>query len=151
MDSVVAKTLEVGGRALVPAKFVPGVGRFAVLQGVGGEIFAVITGDQPEDSLPPEGEPQPLDFARHELAAGDVERDVAFYVDLFGWDLMREFDMGPEYGKYRIYGRNDLEYGGMMQLPPNAPTPPYWMHYIRVKDSADAAAAAFAVHSKTSS
>jgi uncharacterized protein len=42
-------------------------------------------------------------------------------------------------GKYYMFGRDRFTYGGMMKKPAEAPGT-YWLHYVRVADSADAAA-----------
>jgi uncharacterized protein len=41
-----------------------------------------------------------------------------------------------------MYGRNDIELGGMFNKPPQMPGPPAWTHYILVDDINRAAEAA---------
>ncbi|MGH9884778.1 MAG: VOC family protein, partial [bacterium] len=62
---------------------------------------------------------------------------VEYYEALFGWEKKSEFDMG-EQGIYKMFGRDRFTYGGMMKLSPGMPAP-YWLHYIRVADTVDAA------------
>ena len=63
---------------------------------------------------------------------------MRFYEELFGWEQVREFDMGDGKGIYHIFGRGAFTYGGMMQKPDDMSMPSHWLHYVEV-DSADAA------------
>jgi predicted enzyme related to lactoylglutathione lyase len=67
-----------------------------------------------------------------DVSSPDVDRAVAFYTDLFGWDIP---EGPPETGGYRIAllrGRTVCGIGPQMN-----PGPPVWMAYVNV-DSADA-------------
>lgn len=134
-DETIEQAVKLGATVLVPAQTIAGAGRFAVLQDPQGAVFAVITSEMP---LRPETEPAPRDFFWHELTTSDQPAAIKFYEQLFGWEKKREFDMGPM-GIYHLYGRGEFTYGGIMQKPPEAPGT-YWLHYIRVADTADAAA-----------
>jgi predicted enzyme related to lactoylglutathione lyase len=67
----------------------------------------------------------------------DLPKAINFYEQLFGWEKKSEFDMG-DMGIYHMFGRDRFTYGGMMKRPTGVPAC-YWLHYILVGDSADAA------------
>ena len=135
VDATVEQTQKLGGKVIMPATSVDGVGRFAVLQDPQGAVFGVLTSANP---LSEETDPAPLTFSWHELATPDLSAGISFYEQLFGWKKQSEFEMG-EMGTYHMFGRDRFTYGGMMKLPPGVPAP-YWLHYASVKDTADAAA-----------
>jgi predicted enzyme related to lactoylglutathione lyase len=143
-DASVAQAEKLGAKVLMPAKTVPQAGRFAVLQDPQGAVFAVITSEMPPA---PENDPAPKEFSWHELTTTDQPAAISFYEQLFGWEKKSEFDMG-DMGPYYMFGRDRFTYGGMMRKQGNAPAPgtgaavpsSYWLHYVRVEDSADAAA-----------
>jgi predicted enzyme related to lactoylglutathione lyase len=56
-----------------------------------------------------------------------------FYSQLFGWKVIDDMDMGPM-GTYRIFGLGELQMGGMMTKPKDAPMPTCWMFYTEVSD-----------------
>jgi uncharacterized protein len=135
-DATVDQAVRLGGKVLMPAKTVEQAGRFAVLQDPQGGVFAVITSATP---LQPESDPKPREFSWHELTTSDQPAAIKFYEQLFGWEKKSEFDMG-NMGIYHMFGRDRFTYGGIMKKPPEAPGT-YWLHYVRVVDTADAAAA----------
>lgn len=125
-----------GGKVLKPGADIPNVGRFAILEDPHGARFALFTpANQPPE---PGSDPAVGDFSWHELATTDYKQAFSFYEALFGWERSAEHDMGPM-GVYFIFKRNGRDLGGMSNIAPGAPTPPGWLHYVRV-DSADAAA-----------
>jgi predicted enzyme related to lactoylglutathione lyase len=136
VDDTIAKAQELGGSVIVPANTVPDVGRFAILRDPQGVAFAVITSATP---ISDETDPKPREFSWHELVTTNADSAVGFYHDLFGWESKGDFDMG-DMGKYLMYGRDRFTYGGVMNKPADVPASPYWLHYIAVADSADAAA-----------
>jgi hypothetical protein len=134
-DATVAQVVKLGGKVLMPAKSVEQAGRFAFLQDPQGAVFAVITSAM---QLQPETDPQPREFSWHELTTSDLAGAIKFYEEIFGWEKKSEFDMG-EMGTYHMFGRDRFTYGGMMKKTPDGPGV-YWLHYVRVADTADAAA-----------
>lgn len=76
----------------------------------------------------------------NELHAGNVAADLAFYRELFGWDL-------AELGTYQVLTRDDVPFGGIMARAPQTLVPG-WAFYFRVADI-DAALAALAPHGGT--
>jgi len=133
-DATINQAVTLGAQVLVPAQTVDQVGRFAVLSDPQGAVFAIIANATP---LPPEKEPALLEFCWHELYTTDLPAAISFYTTLFGWQQVREFDMGDK-GTYDIFGHDQFTYGGMMLKPAEMQGPPSWLHYIEV-DSADAA------------
>ncbi len=80
---------------------------------------------------------KPGEVCWNELATTDHESAFAFYGELFGWQKISDFDMGPV-GKYRIYGVGSDQLGGMFTKPKNVPMPPSWLYYFQVPDLAAA-------------
>jgi hypothetical protein len=133
-DATISQAIKLGATLLAPAQTVDQVGRFAVLSDPQGAVFAIITNASP---LPPETEPATLEFCWHELNTTDLPGAMEFYTTLFGWQQVREFDMGDK-GIYNIFGRDQFTYGGIMRKPDGMNAPSSWLHYIEV-DDADAA------------
>ncbi|HET7373006.1 MAG TPA: VOC family protein [Gemmatimonadaceae bacterium] len=133
-DATIDQAVKLGAKVHMPAKTIDQVGRFAVLQDPQGGSFAVITSATP---LQPETDPAPRQFSWHELTTTDQAAAISFYEQLFGWEKKSEFDMG-DMGIYYMYGRDRFTYGGIMRQTPQGPGT-YWLHYVLVADSADAA------------
>lgn len=138
VDATAEEAKSLGATALLGPQTLEGVGRLAILRDPQGPVFAVIRGET-SSPVPAERAPEALEFVWHEYAGTDGAAALAFYERLFGWEKKREFDMG-KMGIYHIYGRGPFEYGGMMTMPASVDMAPYWLHYIGVRDSADAAA-----------
>ena len=68
-----------------------------------------------------------------ELLTTDHEAAFRFLSPLFGWEKIRDFDMGAM-GKYLIYGRGGKELGGMFTKSKDMPMPPAWTYYTQVAD-----------------
>jgi len=82
------------------------------------------------------------DFIWYELMTPDAAGSQAFYEAVVGWKI----DEGaPEYGGYRMIGRNDGKFaGGVLPLTDEMQqhgARPTWMGYIHVSDVDQAAAA----------
>lgn len=129
LEGTLRRTTELGGtvvKDIAPA----GGGRYAVLADPQGATFGVYS----KDETPPKDKPAKRgEFSWHELATTDVQAAFDFYAELFGWDKVREHDMGAD-GKYLIFGRNNIERGGIWLKPASMPGPPAWLGYVRVKD-----------------
>ncbi len=95
-----------------------------------GTIFALY---KPGSAPPPQTACPLHGFSWNEVSADDLEASWKFYQDLFGWEVMQEFDMGPEMGPYRIYGRLGFQLGGMYKRPPQMPVNAIGV-YILVED-----------------
>jgi len=71
-------------------------------------------------------------FSWNELATTDVSTAKKFYRDALDWELVDTQAGDMVYTKVKV---NDLEVGGMMSLPPDAPgMPPAWGSYVTVDD-----------------
>jgi predicted enzyme related to lactoylglutathione lyase len=141
VDARLAEIGEAGGRTLMPAQEIEGVGRFAMAADPGGAPFYVMAPKPPEGQGPLADLPSttPGAFSWHELYAGNgQEAAFAFYSGLFGWETMHEMDMGPM-GVYRVFGADGVQLGGMMDKPAGIPASS-WGFYATV-DGIDAAIA----------
>jgi len=110
---------------------IPNGGKYAVLTDPQGAAIAVYQSgtDAGKESPPKRGE-----FSWHELATTDWRAAVDFYSAVFGWEKMAEHDMGPEAGKYVLFGSNGVQRGGIWNKPASMPGGPAWLGYVRVKD-----------------
>jgi predicted enzyme related to lactoylglutathione lyase len=130
VDAAVEQVRARGGQVFVPPQDVPKVGRFAVIADPQGASISLFT---------PSGEMQGHDptkqgeFSWHELITTDHEAAFRFYNELFGWEKLGEFDMGPM-GVYLLYGRNGKQLGGMFTKSKDMPMPPSWLYYVTIDD-----------------
>ena len=116
---------------------IPNVGRFAMVADPGGAPFYLLTPTARDDVPPPADTTATGVVSWHELVSSAGEaKAFAFYSELFGWETMQEMDMGPM-GKYRIFGTEGVQLGGMMDKPENVPVSS-WTFYINV-DGIDSA------------
>jgi len=136
-DEAARRIKEAGGAIHMAPQDIPGIGRFAMVADPGGAPFYVMT-PLPRDDVPPPAAPMtPGHVSWHELYAGNGEEAAfAFYAGQFGWETMTEMDMGAM-GKYRIFGAEGVQMGGMMDKPKDMPAPS-WTFYVNV-DGIDAA------------
>jgi hypothetical protein len=140
VDACAARAQRSGGKLVVPARDIPGVGRFAV---IGDPTGAHVSPFRPLAPSGPEREVQPEDrrFCWDELLTSDAPRSGAFYSEVFGWRV-QEVPLGP-HGTYHLFKRGALDAAGMMQLPPQAEAPSHWLSYVALPD-VDAAALSIA-------
>jgi len=139
VDADVARVWGAGGEIKKPPEDIPDVGRFAVAADPGGAVFLLFN---PDTAAEPKAVPPmtPGHVGWHELYAGDLEREFAFYSRLFGWAKDRSIDMGAM-GTYQTFTTNGLVCGGMMSRRPHFPRA-CWNYYITVDHVATAAARA---------
>ncbi|AHG93568.1 Glyoxalase-like domain protein (plasmid) [Gemmatirosa kalamazoonensis] len=138
VDATVAEAERLGASTHVPPTDIPTVGRFAVLTDPQGAYFALFTPSNAPGPMP--AEPGLGDVSWHELYTTDLDAAFDFYRQLLGWSEASTMDMGPEHGRYLMYGRGGQHmYGGMMKRPTEE-IPPMWTLYFRVPD-VDAAVA----------
>lgn len=131
VDDSAADLEKRGGRVLMPATDIPGVGRIAMVADPQGAPFYV---------MKPNGEGKSMAFADdhprlghcawNELSTPDQSAAWAFYGDLFGWKHDGEMDMGPM-GKYQFI-RHGSVIGAMM--PATQSDKPHWTQYFRVEN-----------------
>jgi predicted enzyme related to lactoylglutathione lyase len=125
-----------GGRAMMPAFDIPGVGRVAMVTDPSGAPFYIMK------PLPPEGDPnaksdvfsvdQPQRVRWNELSTTDQDGAVDFYRRHFGWTQEGSMPMG-EMGDYRFIQANGVNIGAIMRKPPQLPVS-LWTYYIGVDD-----------------
>jgi predicted enzyme related to lactoylglutathione lyase len=115
---------------------IPNVGRFAVAADPGGAVFMLFEPNTKEEPKPV-APMTPGHVGWHELYAGDLDREFAFYSRLFGWTKDRAIDMGAM-GTYQTFATGGLPCGGMMKACAQVPAPA-WNYYIAVESAAKAA------------
>jgi predicted enzyme related to lactoylglutathione lyase len=137
LDASLKKLQALGGGLRRTPADIPNVGRFAVVTDPQGAVFCLFQGAQ--TGTPPEFDPEaPGRCGWRELMSTDWAKGFAFYSELFGWSKDHAVDMG-EMGTYQTFAIHGRQSGGMMNKPPQVPSP-FWGYYFNV-DSADAAAA----------
>lgn len=140
VDADAKRAVKLGGSVCKDPEDIPDVGRFAVIADPHGAMFNIFhpgsSGESPEVR---EGTPGHIGW--RELHAGDLERDWAFYAEMFGWKKDEGFDMGPM-GTYQTFNFGGVPIGGMMTKMKDTPQP-IWNYYFNV-DGIDAAAARIA-------
>lgn len=137
VDAWTKKVAEAGGQVHREPWDIPNVGRMSVVgdpQGAGICLFTPKPGS--EGSTPP-GPNTPGYIGWHELHSSNGDAGWAFYSGMFGWTKERDMDMGPM-GTYHIFQVTDVQMGGIMTKPAEAPFPPMWLYYFNV-ESIDAA------------
>jgi predicted enzyme related to lactoylglutathione lyase len=124
VDAIVAKASRLGARILEPARDMPAVGRAAMLADPEGARFGVFRPLNDTGASAP-GE---SGFAWCELAARSRETALAFYQQLFGWELRAPMDMGGGF-YYQTFGLGGQDFGGAYTIPADRPMPPAWCPY----------------------
>jgi len=130
VNKTVARVRELGGKVYVEPSDIPKIGRYAVIADPQGASLSLI---QPLEAMTPHDVTKSGEFCWHELITTDQKAALHFYSELFGWERMLDFDMGPM-GNYLIYGRNGVQLGGMVNKTKEMPMPPSYMYYIEVGD-----------------
>ena len=137
VDAATQAVAEAGGSVHKQPDDIPTVGRFSVVTEPGGAVFELLA------PLPMDEEPEPLardapgNVGWHELYTSAGEKKAFdFFSGLYGWRTETEMDMGAM-GKYRIFGKDGVSLGGMMDKPANVPVSA-WTFYFNV-DGIDSA------------
>jgi predicted enzyme related to lactoylglutathione lyase len=130
VDATAEAVTRLGGKTITPPTDLPNAGRYAVFADPQGATFGV-HGSSGEPR--PEGPTRYGEFHWHELATTVPAKEAfAFYTELFGWDAVSEYDMGPS-GIYLLFGRNGEQKGGMFHKgSAGKPGSAYWVCYVRV-------------------
>jgi predicted enzyme related to lactoylglutathione lyase len=137
-DATAEAIVAAGGSLRMGPADLPGVGRFALAADPGGAAFYILAPKPQGDPPPPVPRMTPGHCGWHELYAGQGEKAAFdFYSGLFGWETVREMDMGAM-GVYRLFGIDGAEFGGMMDKPEPLPGS-VWGYYF-VVEGIDAAA-----------
>jgi predicted enzyme related to lactoylglutathione lyase len=130
VDATVARTRELGGSVHFGPIDIPKVGRMAVIADPQGAAISVIQMSEP---MARHDNTKHGEFAWGELLTSDHEAGFRFYNELFGWQNIREHDMGAM-GKYLLFGQGGKEFGGMFTKTKDMPMPPSWLYYVFVDD-----------------
>lgn len=76
-----------------------------------------------------------------DLMTSDQDAAIAFYADLFGWQIVKS---GPDMGNYAMCMKDGQSVAGIGVLPDDAQWPPSWTTYISTDDTDAVVAAALA-------
>jgi predicted enzyme related to lactoylglutathione lyase len=133
VDAAVASVEQAGGKALMPAFDVPGVGRIAMVTDPQGAPFYLMKPTPP--AYKPDAASDVFSTSAtervnwNELNTSDPDAARRFYGELFGWVSDDFMPMG-EMGEYRFLDHHGVRIGalcGLMGQPQ-----PKWRFYIRV-------------------
>jgi len=139
--ATVTKMEQLGGKVYMPTTTLPNVGTFAVVGDPTGAALAPWKSARASEEQEPAGQPALYTFCWNELLSSSVSKVTPFYTGVFGWGI-EQMDMGPM-GTYTLFKRTgvkdnmgaDKNAGGMMQSPPDAPHPPFWLAYVAVPNA----------------
>ncbi len=135
-DAQARRIADAGGVVHIPPGDIPNVGRFAMVADPAGAAFYLMT-PLPEEEPPAVNSETAGHVSWRELYSSiGQEKAFAFYSGQFAWETYESMDMGAM-GKYRIFGRDGVPMGGMMDKPEMVPASA-WAFYINV-DGIDAA------------
>jgi predicted enzyme related to lactoylglutathione lyase len=114
VDAAVTKAESLGGKPMMAAFDLPGVGRMAMIADPQGIPLYVMRGESEEESkaFSPD---EPGRAAWNELSTPDLEAAKRFYIELFGWTLGDVMPMG-EMGDYQFIEHGGRMIGAMMQV-----------------------------------
>ncbi|OYY69112.1 VOC family protein [Sphingomonas sp. 28-63-12] len=141
VDASLTRIRAAGGKIMMPAHDMPGVGRFAMVTDPLGAPFYLMK------PVPPADDPDKASQAFHptaighvawnELASSDHKAALGFYGDLFDYRCNEVMPMG-EMGDYAFLDHHGTRIGAMMTRKdsPNA-----WTFYFRVASVSEAKAA----------
>ena len=123
VDETIEKAKSAGGK-LAAGPFEMGeVGGIAIIADPQGAYIGAYEPDG--EGSAPEGV-----FVWDELATTDADDAERFYGEVFGWTTT---DMGPEYGGYRIFNREEIGIAGFMTVTDET-VPPHWQPYVATDD-----------------
>jgi len=143
VDATVGLTETGGGKALMPAFDIPGIGRIGLVADPQGAPIYVMRATPPEgnedkvsDVFSPD---QPQRVSWNELSTSDPVAARQFYGDQFGWVSDEFMDMG-EMGQYRFLDHHGVRIGALCGVMQGQQ--PKWRYYFRVPSIAAAKQAA---------
>jgi uncharacterized protein len=136
VDGDAARVWAAGGTIRRSPEDIPNVGRFAVASDPGGAVFLLFKPNT-EEAPKPVAPMTPGHVGWHELIAGDLDREFAFYARLFGWTKDRAIGLGPM-GTYQTFAMGGMPCGGMMKACAQT-TGAVWNYYIAVDSVAQVA------------
>jgi predicted enzyme related to lactoylglutathione lyase len=130
VDATAERVTYLGGAVYVPPTDIPNVSRFSTFADPQTGRLALLKWLNP-------GHEQPVELGGlgrvgwHELLAADLEKALAFYGELFGWQKA-DADIG-DMGTYQRFSAGGQTIGGILTKPPMIPTP-YWIYYFNIRD-----------------
>lgn len=127
VDKSCVVATEAGGTVVMPARDIPGMGRFAVLTDPAGAFFALWKAKGGEGDQGAPREPGPGEFCWEQLSTSDVGVAKAFYAKLFGWTA-KSFGDGSD---VVTFSKGDTMVASAMPAPPGVP--PHWMTFVAVE------------------
>ena len=133
VDAAMAKIGPAGGTVVVPAMDLPmESGRIGMALDAAGGFFALFQAGANHFGAQVCNEVGALTWS--ELTTRDVERNLSFYSDVFGWDI-ETTDMG-EMGLYHLLQVSGRSVAGCMTMDASWPDdlPTHWMTYFAVDD-----------------
>jgi len=130
VDALAGRAVGLGARIQQPVQDVPGVGRVALLTDPEGATFGLYCPLTDSGSAPASSS-----FSWNELAVRNREAALAFYQQLFGWQLRPPVDMGGGF-YYQTFGLGPQDIGGAYTIPADRAMPPAWCPYA-TSSSAD--------------
>lgn len=136
VDATIGAIEAEGGKVMMPASDIPGVGRIAMVADPQGAPFYIMKPTPPPGDANAQSDVFHTDNAQHmrwnELSTTDPAAAIDFYKRHFGWRQQDEMDMG-ELGKYQFLHRGDTMIGAVMPKMPEMPVSK-WSFYIGVDD-----------------
>jgi predicted enzyme related to lactoylglutathione lyase len=133
VNASVASIEGAGGKVLMPAFDIPGIGRIAMVADPQGAPFYVMKpippADKPDAKSDVFSADQPQRVSWNELSTSDPAAARTFYGDQFGWDSAEFMPMG-EMGEYRFLDHHGTRIGALCGMMPGQQ--PKWRYYIRV-------------------
>lgn len=136
VDQTLAAIEADGGKTLMPAHDMEGVGRMAMVADPWGAPFYIMTptppADQPDATSDVFSVDQPQHVRWNDLASSDQDGAIAFYTKHFGWTQQGAMPMG-EMGDYKFIQFDGVGIGAIMRKLPQHPGVG-WTFYIGVDD-----------------
>lgn len=130
VDAVAAAGAKRGGKVIMDAFDVPGVGRMAGVADPEGAVLMAFRAETADDPADPEAAASGT-FCWIELMADDPAAATAWYQGVFGYDAAETMQM--DQGPYTVLSRDGKQRAGLMGKP-EAGIPSYWLPYVFVED-----------------
>lgn len=136
VDSTAAQVEELGGKVLMPARDIPGVGRFAMVADLQHIPFYIMRGASEENSTA--FAPDAVGHSSwNELSTPDQDGALDFYGALFGWENKESMPIGDS-AQYKFLDHHGSMIGAVS--PCSDPAQGMgWTFYFRVADINQAA------------
>lgn len=130
VDATAERVRQLGGAVQVPPTDIPGISRFSVVADPQMATLALVKWLRPRQELSA-ARNAPGQVGWHELVTADVERALAYYGALFGWQK-GDADVDPM-GTYQLFSAGAQTIGGMFNRTP-AEAGAFWLYSFNVDD-----------------